>query len=195
MSPDDLIDTLIALDALADLPRTGWLLRGVAQPESIAAHSHGVALVTMALIDAARAENHEVDGERALRIALLHDAPEARTGDIPMPQKTPAMSAALTDLEAAVAASILPTSWAASCREAEECATLEARIAMAADKIHLMIKVICYETKRAAHLADFWANPGNFQDRDLPFARAVFDAIRARAPAGGATGAAQSERR
>jgi putative hydrolases of HD superfamily len=180
VSPDEILDTLIALDALADLPRTGWLLRGVPAPESIAAHSHGVALVTMALIDAARAEGHEVDGERALRIALLHDAPEARTGDIPMPQKTPALSASLAEMEADVAASILPAGWAKTWRESEVRDSLEAKLAMAADKIHLMIKVLCYERKRGAQLADFWANPGNFQDQGIPFAAAVFDAIRAR---------------
>lgn len=184
MTPDELIDTVLALDALADLPRTGWVLRGVPAPESIAAHSYGVAIVTMALLDAARADGLEVDGERALRVALLHDAPEARTGDIPMPQKTAAIREALADQEAAVADALLPATWAATWRESEARESLESRLAMAADKIHLMIKVLCYERKRGAELADFWANPGNFADQGIPLARAVFDAIRARrAPA------------
>ena len=180
MRPDHVIDTLIALDALTDLPRTGWILRGVAQPESIAAHSYGVALVTMALVDLARGEGREVDGERALRIALLHDAPEARTGDIPMPQKSATMSESLADIERAVVGEILPADWIESWTESEQRASLEAKIAMAADKIQLMIKVLCYERKRGARLADFWTNPGNFQDQGLAFAQRVFDAIRAR---------------
>src|SRR5258705_13399459 len=95
-----IVDVLIALDPLADLPRTGWLLRGVRPCESIADHSFGVAFVTMLFVDAIRAEGGTIDGERALRMALVHDAAEAKTGDVPMPNKTPRMTEPLHELEA-----------------------------------------------------------------------------------------------
>src|SRR3954471_15529873 len=104
---DAILETMLQLDPLADLPRTGWLLRGVRPCESIADHSFGVALVTMLLVDAVRAEGHAVDGEKALRMALVHDAPEARTGDVPMPVKTAALDAALTAMEASLARALL----------------------------------------------------------------------------------------
>jgi 5'-deoxynucleotidase YfbR-like HD superfamily hydrolase len=112
------IDTLLRLDPLADLPRTGWVLRGVADPESIADHSFGVAVVAMMLTDALRAQGETVDGERVLRMALLHDSPEAATGDVPLPGKTPALSAALADLEADLADELLPASLREYWREA-----------------------------------------------------------------------------
>ena len=105
-----IVDTVIGLDPMSDLPRTGWLLRGVRPCESIADHSYGVAVTVMLLCDALRAAGVEVDGERALRLALVHDVPEAKTGDIPLPQKSPAIDAALLDLEAAIARSLLPDS-------------------------------------------------------------------------------------
>ncbi len=75
-----LLESLLCLDGLGRLPRTGWLQAGLAQPESIAAHTCGVALIALAL---AERENPPVDSERALSLAVLHDTPEALLGDLP----------------------------------------------------------------------------------------------------------------
>lgn len=174
---DRIVDLLLGLDPLAELPRTGWLLRGVRPCESIAEHSFGVALVTMLLVDALRAEGGEVDGERALRMALVHDAPEACTGDIPMPQKTPQLSAALEGLEASLARSLLPEAQAELWQEADQCRTLEARLVKAADKLQLMVKALVYGRYGRGEVGEFWENPRNFDDRGLPLAREVFEAI------------------
>jgi putative hydrolase of HD superfamily len=181
MTPDAIIDTLIGLDPLADLPRTGWVLRGIAAPESLAAHSFGVAVVASMLTDAIRAGGAEVDGERVLRMALVHDAAEARTGDVPMPNKSPAVSAALHELEAGIVEQLLPESYRDLWKEAESADTLEARIVKASDKIQMMIKILVYERYRSARLDDFWVNPGNFRDMGLAEASAVYDAICVRA--------------
>ncbi len=74
---DDLDAALEAL-SLKDETRTGWQLRGVADPESVADHSWGVSL--LCLLYGARAG---VDVDRALRLAVVHDVAEARTGDVP----------------------------------------------------------------------------------------------------------------
>ncbi|MBJ73085.1 MAG: oxetanocin [Sandaracinus sp.] len=171
---------VLRLDPLADLPRTGWLLRGVAAPESIAAHSHGVALVAMLLVDALRERGERVDGERVLRMALVHDAPEAATGDVPMPVKSPALDAALKDAEATLAARLLGEGYAALWREAEAQESLEARVVKAADKIQMMIKLLAYEAQGRGALREFWENPKNERDAGLPFAREVFEEIRRR---------------
>lgn len=175
-----IVDCLLALDALADLPRTGFVLRGVAAPESLAAHSFGVALTTMLLVDALRDEGVAIDGERALRMALVHDAPEAATGDVPMPVKTPDLDAALKAAEAALAARLLPGPLVTAWREAESGETLEARVVKAADKIQMMAKVLAYERQGRGDLSDFWANEANFRDRGVPLAAAVFAVIRER---------------
>ena len=182
MSAEDrIIDTVLALDPLADLPRTGWLLRGVRPCESIADHSFGVALVAMLLTDALRAEGQSVDGERVLRMALVHDAPEARTGDVPMPVKTAEPERALDAVDAGLARALLPDELLSAWREAEAAESLEARIVKAADKLQMMIKAHAYGGQKRGQLDEFWQSPRNFRDMGLPLARRVYDRLCERA--------------
>ena len=55
--------------------------------EDVAQHSYFTALYAMILADLERGKGTKVDTERLLRMALLHDAEEARTGDIHHPFK------------------------------------------------------------------------------------------------------------
>ncbi len=181
MHPDDVIDLLDRLHPLWELPRTGWLLRGIRPCESLAEHSFGVALVTMAMVDALREEGATIDGERVLRMALLHDAPEAATGDVPMPVKTAELKRAMKQAEAQIADRLLPAPYARLVHEVEAGESLEARIVKAADKVQMMIRAHAYEAQGRGRLDEFWENPGNFRDQDLSFAKRIFDALRARA--------------
>ena len=176
-----ILETMIGLDPMADLPRTGWLLRGVRPCESIADHSYGVAVVTMLLVDALREEGIAIDGARALRMALVHDAPEARTGDVPMPSKTPRIGEALHELEERIVETLLPPAQREVWRAMAAGESIEARVVKAADKIQMMIKALSYGRQRRGDLAEFWTVPKNFDDRGLAIAREVFEAIAARA--------------
>lgn len=62
---------------LKDETRTGWELRGIRDPESVADHSWGTALLCLVYADEA-----QVDASRAVEIAVVHDLAEAITGDI-----------------------------------------------------------------------------------------------------------------
>jgi putative hydrolase of HD superfamily len=183
MTPERILDTLDALDSLGDLPRTGWLLRGIQPCESIAAHSHAVALLVAMLVDACRAAGLIVDGERALRMALVHDAPEARLGDVPMPVKTPEVDAALHVAEELIATDVLPASLLADWRDAERGESLEARLVKAADKIQMLHKLSIYERagRRHALMETMWKNAANLRCLDLAPVRALYEAIFARA--------------
>jgi putative hydrolase of HD superfamily len=69
---------LLELLRLKDVSRTGWELRGITDPESVADHSWGTALLVSRYSGEAA-----VEGERSLRMALVHDLVEVRVGDIP----------------------------------------------------------------------------------------------------------------
>lgn len=174
---DRIIDTVLGLDPLADLPRTGWLLRGVRPCESLADHSYGVSLVCLLLVDALRAEGHAVDGERVLRLALVHDAAEARTGDMPMPSKTAEAERALAELDERLARELLPEPLFGAWQEAERGESLEARIVKAADKLQMMIKVLAYQSQGRGQLDEFWRNPANFRTMGLALAERLYDRI------------------
>jgi len=79
-----MLSTLIELQRLKRLDRTGWTLRGLPNgTESVAAHSFGVGVTAMLLADKFNSRGISVDVEKVLRLALLHDWAEVRVGDMP----------------------------------------------------------------------------------------------------------------
>jgi putative hydrolase of HD superfamily len=76
---DRIVDFLFEVGMLKRTPRTGWQFLPGARSESVADHSFRVAMIAFAL---ARMEGVSVDGDRVLRLALVHDLAEARTGDL-----------------------------------------------------------------------------------------------------------------
>jgi 5'-deoxynucleotidase YfbR-like HD superfamily hydrolase len=72
-----MLDSFIRALKLKDEIRSGWVLRGVTAPESVADHSWGTAYLCM--LYAAEAQ---VDRARAVEMAVVHDLAEAITGDI-----------------------------------------------------------------------------------------------------------------
>lgn len=70
------VDGLVEALALKALARAGWVRRGVPSPESVAAHSWGLAWLVLQLLP------DELDRERALAYAVVHDLAEVRVGDI-----------------------------------------------------------------------------------------------------------------
>jgi len=68
---------LIEANKLKEMPRTGWVLMQVKNPESIADHTFRVAVATWLM-----SEKAGLNVERAIKIALFHELAEIYTGDI-----------------------------------------------------------------------------------------------------------------
>ena len=181
---DRLLDQLDALAPLGDLPRTGWVIRGCLPAETIAAHTLQVALLVAALCDALRAAGGVIDGEKALRMAISHDAPEARTGDVPMPMKTAALARELALLEERIASEVLPAGLASDWREAAvRAGGVEAELVAAADKIQMLAQALRYERRGVAGAVfdSMWGNAGNWRALELAPVRAMYEALYRRA--------------
>ena len=157
-----MLSTLIELQRLKRLDRTGWTLRGLANgTESVAAHSFGVSVTAMLLADRCVAQGVTVDVEKLLRIALLHDWAETRVGDMPRTATLYFGSEARKHAETAAFADIVnPVDTAGSYAnlydDYERRQSLEARLVKAADVLDLLIQVLALERAGARGLDEFW---------------------------------------
>lgn len=169
-----LFEQIHPLDRIA---RAGYVLRGVVEPESVAAHSHFVSL--MALLFCERYPDRFAR-DKALAMALIHDLSEAQLMDIPMPAGDAYLKEAKEDAEQAIFERMFegfPDVYARYHRELIEASTPEARLIRGLDKAQMMMKIVMYEREHRGRLAEFWANPRNFADFDIEPVSALFDAI------------------
>ena len=145
----DLLGALLRLNALEGLPRTGWIQAGVRSPESVADHCLGTAYVALAL--APRAEP-PLDVDRAVTLALVHDAPEALVGDLSRTGTELVGREVKARAEDRAARRLLdPLSGPAVDRWAElrDLETREARFVALCDRLEMGVRLVGY--RRAGH--------------------------------------------
>lgn len=164
---------------LKDTPRAGWTLRGISAPESVAEHSHRVAI--LALVLAPRAAP-PLDAGRCVAMALVHDLAEALVGDITpydgisAGDKRRREEAAMRELAALAGDASLAALW----REYDAARTPEARFVKELDKLETVLQAAEYGQGHAAAaegaLDEFWSNA----DARLtsPITRSLLDALR-----------------
>lgn len=75
---DDFIKFFVELGRLKSTRRTGWLLRQVENPESIADHSFRLAVLAWLL---PQVKEYHLDYDKVLKMALIHDICEVYAGD------------------------------------------------------------------------------------------------------------------
>jgi len=139
--------------------RRGWVKKlGLTNPESVADHTYRTALMAMVISD-----SRGLDTGRALRLALLHDLPEAVVGDA-MPEErsgtrktaieTKAMEELLTGLPSNVRL-IYEDAWADFVAGTSE----EARLVRQLDKLEMAIQAWEYaqESSDPASAREFLA--------------------------------------
>ena len=68
---------LYEVGQLKFVKRSGWWVAGVKDPETVAEHSHRVALLGHIL---AKMEN--IDSDKVMKMCMIHDLPEARLNDL-----------------------------------------------------------------------------------------------------------------
>jgi 5'-deoxynucleotidase YfbR-like HD superfamily hydrolase/biotin operon repressor len=142
---DGMAAFLFEMGHLKQLPRAGWLLLGIPQPETVAEHSFrvGVTGTVLAALEGA-------DVGRTAALCLLHDVHETRIGDVPSVGRAYVTTAAP---EAVVAhqTSAMPEGAAKAVQdlvaEYEAGETPESRVARDADKIETLIQAVEYQAQ------------------------------------------------
>ncbi len=158
-----MLNTIIELQRLKRLDRTGWTLRGLPNgTESVAAHSFGVSVTAMFLADEMAARGLQLEMERVLRLALVHDWAETRVGDMPRTATHYFGAEARKLAEGKAFADIIVGAGPAEADyqklydDYEQRQSIEARIVKAADVIDLLVQAYALERAGAKGLDEFW---------------------------------------
>jgi putative hydrolase of HD superfamily len=129
--------------------RKGWTQRGVPSAESISDHCWRTALIALLA-----AKQLKADAGKAVSMALLHDVPEARAGDIPFLSewKGKARPGHRQKLEAKAARGLfglLPAGrkYEKLWKEFEHGKSIEAKIARDADQLEMALQALEYERR------------------------------------------------
>lgn len=155
-----MIGLFLEVGKLKRLPRMGWLLRGVPNPESVADHSFRVAFITLLLADELKKRGVDTDVEKALKIALLHDLGESKITDLPLGaqryiDKKKAEKKAVMELLLEVGNKSLE--YFKLFEEYEEESSLEGRLVKFADKLEMVLQAYEYEKAGFSNLEEFWS--------------------------------------
>lgn len=165
MNVTAVINLLLHGNQLKRTARTGWVQRGVPNPENVAAHSYGVIYATLALLQLLE---EPVDPARVLAMAALHDLPEGLTTDIPTPAWRYLPPDIKTSVERGVMQEILQdvsfaAEWLALWEELHAAETAESRLVHDADKLDMYLQALVYQQQTGnRHLVEFWQTPRTF---------------------------------
>jgi putative hydrolase of HD superfamily len=161
-----MLDLLEAAAILKRLPRTGWLLAGVAQSESVADHSFATALLAISMASVINQDpqasglERPLDIGRVAQIAVVHDVAESVVTDLPRRAtqligkraKHEAEALAMTQL-----ANTLPNAeFVALWQEYSSLSSPEGRLVHDADKLEMVHQALVYERAGNQNLGEFW---------------------------------------
>ena len=153
-----LVEAYFEFNHLKQLYRQGWLRRGIPPDrcESVAEHTFGVAMLALFL---AEAHFPELDADRVLRLALLHDFGEVYAGDIIPGDGVPPEEKKRREAEAAARVLAKLPNGAANLRlweEYEHGATPEARFVKAIDRLEMALQAGVYQAQGFEGLQEFF---------------------------------------
>ncbi|KAF3337339.1 HD domain containing protein isoform X1 [Carex littledalei] len=160
------IDFLTLCHRLKTTKRKGWINQGIKGPESIADHMYRMAIMTLIAPDLPN-----IDRERCIKIAIVHDIAEAIVGDItpsdgvPKAEKSRLEKEALDEmcriLGGGLRADEIKELWA----EYENNSSIEASIVKDFDKVEMILQALEYETAEHGKILDefFLSTAGKFQ--------------------------------
>lgn len=171
-------------DTLKHLKRTGWVMSGVSEPETVASHSWRMAV--MALQSAQYIKSEGADLMQVLKLCLLHDVAEGVIGDI-VPEHHQDAGEKISDIQKEEMEKKASRNLAEEMdfkdilsvfEEYNSGTTKEARIAKDLDKLDMLIQAEAYREKYPSleRLKEFmkW----NENAVKLPFYSEVLDEIK-----------------
>jgi len=137
-------EDLIAYLGLKDVLRQGWVNAGVESPESVAAHSWGMAILALKLCPS------DLNLEHVLKLCLVHDLPEVIVGDL-----TPEDDVSTKSADERAAMQQLAPEWVTLFDEYERQTSAEAIFVKSLDKLDMALQAEVYMNRSELNLNQF----------------------------------------
>jgi putative hydrolase of HD superfamily len=137
-------DDLLSLLRLKDILRQGWVNAGVPSPESVAAHSWGMAVLALKLCP------EDLDLVQVLKLCLVHDVPEIIVGDL-----TPEDDVSTKSTDERAAMEVLAPDWVPLFEEYENQTSPEAVFVKSLDKLDMALQAQAYMRQNDLDLNQF----------------------------------------
>lgn len=137
-------EDLMAYLGLKDVLRQGWVNAGVESPESVAAHSWGMAVLALKLCP------EGLNLEHVLKLCLVHDLPEVIVGDL-----TPQDDVSTKSADERAAMEQLAPEWVSLFDEYEAQTTPEAVFVKSLDKLDMALQAKVYMNRSDLDLEQF----------------------------------------
>ena len=137
-------EDLMSYLGLKDVLRQGWVNAGVDSPESVAAHSWGMAILALKLCPA------DLSLEHVLKLCLVHDLPEVMVGDL-----TPQDDVSTKSEDERAAMEQLAPEWVPLFDEYENQTTPEAVFVKSLDKLDMALQAKVYMNRSELDLEQF----------------------------------------
>ncbi len=171
-----IVDLMSEIHNLTRLPRTGWIMAGVNNAESVSDHCYEAAVISFIL---AEHLDIEVDHGRVIEMLLFHELGESRLTDLPR-RGGKYIKAAKSDAERAIANDLL---WGVSDRitglleEFHARETPEAQLAEASEELQIIFAALMYAKDRNGDMTEYVNDAAAYEDFGIGLAGAVADVI------------------
>jgi putative hydrolase of HD superfamily len=170
-------ECIAELHALTKLPRIGWVLAGVHDPERVATHCYETAVIACILT---RHVSAPVDIGKVLTMALFHEIGEVRLTDLPR-RAAPYMRDAKDQAESEIAQDVLRDVADDICAIVDEFhdrKTLEARLTEAAEELQIIFAAMMYAKERNGDMSEYRRDAAKYDSYGLDIAEQVAAVIR-----------------
>lgn len=165
----NILEFMCVVGRLKSIKRTGWVRSGIKNPEHVADHMYMMAIMTFFIKD-----DHNLNKEHCMKLALVHDMAECIVGDI-----TPYCGVAKEDKHAKEKAAMEQIASLAGSKvgqellvlweEYESQTTAEAQFVKNLDRFDMILQAHQYEQKNGnlGHLQEFFTSTKGKFEHDM----------------------------
>jgi putative hydrolases of HD superfamily len=179
MNQERLLQVFTELSYLTRIRRTGWILAGVSDPETIADHCYETAIFAYFL---SKQIDEKVDMGKILTMALFHEVGEVRLGDFPRRAKKyvkkfkkDAEKAIMNDVLGDIEKDLFPI-----LHEFEECKTVEAKLVEAAEELQIIFKALVYAKENRGDISEYKIDVEKYDSQGFEIAQKIADVIKSK---------------